>query len=186
MKEGHVKCLCPSYKINDLNQFLTRGQGFTVTEDEAQRSSDLRRAERIRAVTIRWVERCREVKQPSNAPPYLRKLKKPVQVQPEPTSVEYVRVDQLKDALVEIFEDFRSELLQDIRGMVEQGRLLGSLPSEAPGPREDSIREEPSVFIPSNLVDKANRVDLSAAVTASETAGPDLDKTLGALKAAKK
>jgi len=187
MKEARVKCTCPSYKLNDLGRFLTWGQSFTIQEDEAQRSNDLKRAEKIGAVTIRWAERCRAVKQPSNAPPYLRNLKKPIQVTPDPTPIQYIQVDDLREVLGALMEEFRNSLVEEIRGMVDEARLSGpSMPARQDTSAPRAIPEESSVFIPSNLVDKSRKVDLSAATTETESKGPDLEKTLGALRATKK
>lgn len=69
MKEARIECTCSEIKLPDLNLSLTRGQVVWVSEDRAAKSEDLAHAKRIKAVSVRWEERCRVAKRPT--PPWL-------------------------------------------------------------------------------------------------------------------
>jgi len=125
------------------------------------------------------------VKQPDNAPPYLRKLKKPEPQPADPAPIQYVRVDELRDVLMQAFAEFRVELLAELRGMVIQGQAAGTQ-SVRPGSSnatKEPLAESP-VFIPSKIVDKTRAVGLST--TKKEETSTGVDKAVGALKASRK
>jgi len=186
MRDAHIVCICPTYKINDLGEFLVRGQKLVLPEDLVLKSSDLRRAENIKAVEIQWVERCRVLKQPSNAPPYLRGLKKAIPQAPEITQIHYVPVEAVKELIQEELANFQTSLLTEIKQMLARIQVQANDPRRStPDVPVDPVdyQEDFSVFIPSDLIGRDAKTALSTKSTSSE--GGSIDKALGALRSVK-
>jgi len=89
MIEARVECLCAEYQLPEFNLVLRKGDVKWLPESSARKSKALALAKRIRAVSVRWEERCQVAKPPprSPGPPYLRAgVRRPTRVPkaPEP------------------------------------------------------------------------------------------------------
>jgi hypothetical protein len=67
MREARIQCLCYEHRLDDLGVALRKGEVRWLTEAQVRSSADLRLAERSRAVSVRWQERC-AVEKPSPRP----------------------------------------------------------------------------------------------------------------------
>jgi hypothetical protein len=86
VKEAHIKCLCRSIRLPDLQVTLEQGQEVIVSESRALKSGDLARAVRHQGVSVRYTTVCAVQRQEDALPkpqaPIISGHKTPVQQVP--------------------------------------------------------------------------------------------------------
>lgn len=196
MKEARIECLVKEFPIHDLGLRMRSGQVEWRPEDQAQKSRELTEAVRIGAVTVRYMERCQVAKPPPkpqrHMPPSVR-LSRPgkggmirqPQASGEPMDKQALKEavrEELREALADnnggMSKDTLKAALREVLG--EMGAPMTAAPGAAAPARKKA--DEP-VYIPSNIVDKDSKADITAAKGESES--DDLDAAAAALAATK-
>jgi len=127
MKEARVECQVPSYIVHDLGIRLCAGEVAWVPEDRARGSADLTEARRLRAVTVRFLERSRVTREALTTP-----APQPRGPQPAPASVPTADLrrivrEEVRAALREYEgQPVAPEVLEAVRGAVAEALAEGA------------------------------------------------------------
>ena len=184
MIEACIECKCIEFNLPDVNIKMQKGDVIWLDESRARASKDITHALQIGAVSVRWAERCREMKTPT--PPWInRNATKGSRATPAaPAQVSEDVLSQAKAAAEQTVKDHMSELRRLIADEIRQ-----SLRTGVPSVRQlDSgqvvIDAGAPLFIPTNLVDSSAKSVLGVKSEASET--PGLDDATSALRSVRK
>lgn len=188
MIEARVECICVvGYHLLDLGVTMQKGDVLWFPEAQARASADLRLAERARAVTVHWKERCMMARQP--IPVFVKRPPNKGRPPPPPSQLPVVEVAQPVGAPVPPAPaSIAKEVAESLRGVMQeeiQKALRDHVPTvvhtQAPGEPVASARpaDEP-MFIPTGLVSKADEPPLNVASVTSDSSG--LDDAAEALK----
>lgn len=143
MMEARIECVCAHYDINDLGLSLTRGEIAWVPKAKASQSSELKLAERVGAVSVRWEQRCEVSK--DRIPPYMRRrgqappVKKPIRQETAPVvDMEQVAAvarqaaaEAAHQAATEAAARVRQDVVSEVRkALDERGNATGGLTRE--------------------------------------------------------
>lgn len=200
MKEARIECLVREFPVHDLRLNMRRGDVEWKPEDAARGSRELAEAVRIGAVAVRYVERCQVAKPPPqpkrHVPPSVRMSRPNMggMVRPPPAGEPVIDKEAVKEAIREevrealagaqnpgMSKETLKEALREVLGetVVVQGAPAGGA---VPTSRKATPAADP-VYIPSNIVDKDAKADITA--DKSESESDDLDAAAAALAATK-
>lgn len=186
IQDARICCLWHYVEIPDLKLSMTRGDVKILDATVAKKSRDLIEVLRKGFVSVRYIPKPRiePAARPQPSPPWLRRplpqttpstAQEPEQRIPEKEFFESLRlvVGQEVDSRL-------GEVVEAIKKMSFQNPPLAPTPQGNPDFEQED--EDVPVFIPSNLVGKADRVDLEE----GEESAADLESAQKALKSLKR
>jgi len=175
MKQAHVRCLCQSLRLPDLQLNLVRGQEVVLGEDAARGSKDLARALRYQGVQLWYVTVCETQRDKlditlsvppvrprvRSAPQAVIPVAPPTPVVAPPTPV-VVQPPLLSASGIDLIA---REILSRLQSLLPS--LVGSFVSPVGG----TVKKEPESvrFIPEGLVGRASgSIDVKVTETESD------------------
>ena len=177
MLEAEITCECPAIQLADIQMALTRGMVVYLAEGRARVSKDLQRAIRAKGVTVKYVQRFRDIR---SVPPAPLPPPPPARVQAVPLA-EGLDLEALAQRVADLVSSRVLAALDQGLTVSPRTNFQGPVgPAVVPS---FAVPDAIPVFIPS----KIGRDDLQPAdvkATAGE-AGSVLD-AVAALKAARK
>ena len=188
MIEAEITCECASLTLADLQLALTRGMVVYLDATRARNSKDLARAQRVRGVTVKYVQRYRE-QRPAPALP----VPAPVPVSLEARGVEGTVPFLDEEALAQRVAALLAPQLQAIQEAIEalgHGVVVtapqGPMPTvRTVSPVVGTVADDVPVFIPSKIGRDDLRPTIAVATEGADDGGGVTD-ALAALKAARK
>lgn len=212
MIEAQITCRCKEIKLADLGLYLVNGEIAYMEQDKAKASKDLTRAWRAQAVTVRYIQRFREVRPSapdpgavpthvpgkafiSEPPPVSTLLADPDEIARRVLDVvrgpgvkNAVRVEvgrQMAALTTNLTEVFRSVIQEEVAKLQLTGVPVSvdMIPTEASAPRLGIVSDDEPRFIPSKIGRDDLQADLEVDARTEEAAG--VSDAAAALKAAR-
>lgn len=193
MIEAEITCECASLTLADLQLALTRGMVVYLDATRARNSKDLARAQRVRGVTVKYVQRYREQRPAPVTPAVPTPALVPVSSEARGVEGPVPFLDE--EAIAQRVVALLAPQLQAIQEAIQalgQGTVVvvaapqGHAPQvRAVPPVVGTVTDDVPVFIPS----KIGRDDLRptiAVATEGAADGGGVTDALAALKAARK
>jgi len=206
MVEAQIICICPSIWIADLNLNMKKGQSALISKERADASKDLVLAKNNHGVEVTYVERFRELREPSEQPKPETTPPIPRPFRPKPvvkeTIRETVRVERteldeeaLANRLADRMGSLRDNRTNDlIEGLIRQVQNLQAQLATRPQVVREIVHsngrvveDDAPVFIPETIISEDTKdVDLQIKETVSEGTVDDAAAALRALRLKKK
>lgn len=203
MIEAKITCQCSSIRLTDLDINLTKGMVVFMEATKARSSTDLQRAWKSRGVSIQYVERIQEVRDPSvtytTPPPSHPSDPTGSSLLMDPDDLARRVVAEIGSAPIQ--DKVRVEVGRQVREMEDRllSRIVSALreeiakaPSPVPTPTPTSngkitpagiVAEDVPLFIPSRIGSDDMKADVAVKAQKGDA---KLTDAAAALKAARK
>ena len=174
--DARIKCTSGVAIVVDLGLRLERGDVVDIPEAAAQSSQDLWKLQRIGQVSVRWITRCREMKEKPPkppAPPFVRlsrNKKKPSKPQPKVPSGTSVDSEALAKRIRAEVREEMGELKALLASMLD----ASSQPQSEPEVQQAQLPEGFSEAVKSAVKQAVGSMPQVAAATSGGTVEEDM------------